>query len=261
FVDLGDLHLEELDEEPDVGAGENDLGPLGLAIDVLEERHDAIARAIVFARSLLSCGEHGLDVLALTDADDDILSALESADDPRDQFALAVLEFVVDAIALGVPHLLHDDLLRRLGGDASKALTGTLQLTEIAEILILLARRLIVLVEVEDLEAELLAGLGLEAIALRRLVADLGLLVIALRDDGHVLEKIDRAGLIIEARLELAIDTERALGRSENRLFGRLNEHFRINAFLLADLLDDCPKCETALLHERNLNGSVKAEE
>ena len=157
------------------------------------------------------CSRDGRMRLGAAEVDDDVVAALEATHDAGDELAPAVLELVEDDVALGVADALDDDLLGRLRGDAAEALALLRELEQVAELLVLLARALGVFVEVEDLEAELLAELGLEAVALGVDGADLALVVVDLLDDGHVLEEIDGAGLLVEARLELAVDAERRL--------------------------------------------------
>jgi hypothetical protein len=59
------------------------------------------------------------DRFGAAEIDHDI-AELDTLDEPVDDLADAVLEFEVLALALGVAHLLHDDLLCRLGGDAAE---------------------------------------------------------------------------------------------------------------------------------------------
>ena len=94
------------------------------------------------------------------------VAALEAAHDAGDDLALAVLELVEDVLALGVADALDDHLLGGLRGDAAEALALLLQLEQVAELAVLLPRALGVLLAVEDLEDELVAELGLEAVAL-----------------------------------------------------------------------------------------------
>ena len=90
---------------------------------------------------------------------------------PRDDLALAVLELVVDVVALGLADALVDDLLRGLRGDAAELLARVLEVDQVAELLVLLARAVVVLGAVEHLEQQLVAELGLEAGGLRLLDA------------------------------------------------------------------------------------------
>src|SRR6185312_3936216 len=169
LVDLGDLLLEQLLEQALVRAGQDDLRTARVAIDVEAVRLDRIADAIALARHLLAHRQHGL---GLADVDDE-RAALEAAHDAADDLALAVLELVVDVVALGLADALIDELLRRLRGDAAELLARVLEVDQVAELLVLLARALLVLGAIEDLEQELVAELGLEASGARLLDGDL----------------------------------------------------------------------------------------
>ncbi len=110
---------------------------------------------------------------------------------------------------------------------------------QLAELLVLLLRLVGVFRHVEDLEAELLAGLGLEPVALGVVDADLALLVLHRVGDRHVLKEIDGTGLVVVAGLELTGHAEGSLRRRENRLLHRLDQDLGIDPLLLTDLLDD----------------------
>src|SRR5262249_51150885 len=106
--DLGHLGLEELLHEARIGAREDDLRPGTLAVDLFDVGDDAIARAVRLARRLLAVRQHGLGP---PEVDDDVVAALEAADDPADELALAVLVLVVDEVPLGVAQALDEHLL------------------------------------------------------------------------------------------------------------------------------------------------------
>src|SRR4029077_3745864 len=128
LVDLGDLHLEQLLEEALVRARQDDLRAARALVDVDDERHDAVARAVRLTRHLVAHGQHGLGAAQV----DDDVAALEPPHDARDELALAVLVLVEDVLALGLADALHDHLLGRLRGDASEALPGAVELEELA---------------------------------------------------------------------------------------------------------------------------------
>jgi hypothetical protein len=90
----------------------------------------------------------------------------------------------------------------------------------------------------EDLEAELLAELRLEALRLGVFERDLALVVRDVVDDGHELEEVDLAGLLVEVRLELAVRSEDALGGLEDRFLDRLHETSAVDPLLLRDHVD-----------------------
>ena len=236
FVDLGDLGLEELVDEARIGAREDDLRAAGLAVDVLHVGDDAIAGTVGLARRLLAERQ---DALGATEVDDDVVALLEAPDDAADELALAVLVLVEDDVALGVAHALEEHLLGGLGGDAAELAARLLELEQIAELLVLLGGLLRVVRVPEDLEAELLAELGLEpapsgrprarsrARARRRIV-----------DHGHVLEEVDLPGVLVEAGLELAVRAEGALRGLEDGCLDRLDQDLLVDALVLGDHFD-----------------------
>src|SRR6185369_10905590 len=116
------LLAEELDQEVRVRATQNDLRALGGEIDVVDVGPNAIALAIALARDLLALGK---DRVGAAEIDDDVL-LLESLHDAREDLALAVLELVVDELALGVAHLLDDVLLGGLRRDPPEHLARQL---------------------------------------------------------------------------------------------------------------------------------------
>jgi hypothetical protein len=69
-----------------------------------------------FARDLLVAADHAFGA---AEVDDDV-AVFDALDDAVDDLADAVLEFLVLALALGFAHLLQDDLLGRLRGDAAQ---------------------------------------------------------------------------------------------------------------------------------------------
>src|SRR4030095_4249704 len=79
-------------------------------------RANAIADADHLARDLLVAAD---DALGAAEGDDDV-AKFDALDDAGDDFAGAVLELFMLALALGVADLLEDDLLGGLGGDAAE---------------------------------------------------------------------------------------------------------------------------------------------
>ncbi len=61
-------------------------------------------------------GKYGLRLAEV----DHVVALLDPLDHAGDDLALLVLVLVVDDVALGVPHLLHDDLFGRLGRDPAE---------------------------------------------------------------------------------------------------------------------------------------------
>ena len=182
------------------------------------------------------------------EVDDEVVALLEPADDALDELTLAVLELVEDEVPLLVAHALDEHLLGRLRGDAAEGLARLLHAQDVAELLVLLGGLLGVRRVPEDLEAELLAHLRLEAEALRVLDRDLAVVVGHVVDHGHVLEEVDLAGVLVEARLELAVRAEHALRRLEDGLFDRLHEARLVDPLVLRDHLDRLEEGEVSAL-------------
>src|SRR5207248_7896934 len=151
------------------GAAQDDLRTLRLAQHVEDEGLHPVPGTVALARGLLADGKHRLGPAKV----DDDVSALEAQDDAAHDLALAILVVVEDVLALGVAGALDDDLLRRLRGDAPEALAIRLKAEDVAVALVLDARLLLVLRAVEDLEEQLVADLGLDALLARILDGDL----------------------------------------------------------------------------------------
>jgi hypothetical protein len=115
-VNFGHFLREQLLHEVRVRAAEEDLRPARLARDVEDDRAGAVADAQHFARDLLVAADHALGAAEV----DDHVAELDALDDAGDDLADAVLELLMLALALGVAHLLEDDLLGGLGGDAAE---------------------------------------------------------------------------------------------------------------------------------------------
>ena len=91
-------------------------GPALLAAHVVDVGADAVAVAHVLARDHLVAAD---DALGAAEIDDDV-AVFDALDGAVDDLADAVLVLVVLALALGLAHLLHDDLLGVLRGDAAE---------------------------------------------------------------------------------------------------------------------------------------------
>ena len=115
-VNLRHFLSEQLLHEFGVGARQEDLRAAGFAADAQDQRADAVADADHLARDLLVAAD---DALGAAEVDDDV-AELDALDDAGDDFAGAVLELFILALALGVADLLEDDLLGGLGGDAAE---------------------------------------------------------------------------------------------------------------------------------------------
>src|SRR5437588_210576 len=118
-VDLPHFHLEELDQETRVGTREHHLRPLRLRVHVDDHGLDAVALGVALRARLLRPRD---DPLGLAVEVDDHVAALEALHVAVLDLADLVLELVVDLLALGLAHLLVEDLLGRLRGDAPEVL-------------------------------------------------------------------------------------------------------------------------------------------
>jgi len=203
-------------------------------LDVEDVGLDAVAGAVALAVRLLAERQ---DRLGAAEVDDDV-AALEPPRDARDELALPVLVLVVDHVALRLADALQDDLLRGLRGDAPEGPAVGLEVQEVAVALVLLASPIAVLVAIEDLEAELVADLGLRIDHPALIDGDLRIGVLDLVDDGHVLEELDLADLLVELRLDLAMGAEHLLcGRLDGGL-QRFDQDLALDALVFADLVD-----------------------
>src|SRR5258705_401579 len=145
-VDLGHLHLEELDEQGRIRAADHDLRALGRLQDLDDGHAHAVARLVGLGPALLLAREQRLRA---PDVDHEVAHLL-ALDDAVDHLAHAAGVLGEDVVALRLPDLLEDDLLRGLGRDAAEDV-GRLR------------------------KLDLLADLGLGDELLRLFEADLGL--------------------------------------------------------------------------------------
>ncbi len=115
-IDFRHFLGEQLGHELRMGARQEDLRAAHLLAHVVDVGAHALALAEALARQQLVAAQ---DRLGAAEIDDDV-AELDALDEAVDDLADAVLELVELALALGVAHLLHDDLLRRLRGDAAE---------------------------------------------------------------------------------------------------------------------------------------------
>ena len=115
-VNLRHFALEEALHQLRNGTGDDHLGALGGAIDALQHDAHALADGELLQARLLALGHPGF---GFAQVEDDVLQ-LEPLDGGVQHFAQAVGVFLVDGIPLGFAHLLEDDLLGHLGGDAAQ---------------------------------------------------------------------------------------------------------------------------------------------
>src|SRR5262249_34971370 len=101
-VDFRHFHLEEPDQEPRVRTREDELRPLRILVDVVEDRADALALPIPLRAGLLVARN---DRLGLAEVDDHV-AALEALHGPVHELAELREVLVVDVVALGLANLL-----------------------------------------------------------------------------------------------------------------------------------------------------------
>src|SRR5262249_50779748 len=121
-VDLRHLHLEQPADEIGMGAGDDQLRPPLVAVDLDQEHLDPLTGSVALGRHLLADGHDRLGLAQL----DDHRPRVRTLDDAVQHLALAVGEFLVDAVPLVVADLLENDLLGGLGGDAAEIVGGSL---------------------------------------------------------------------------------------------------------------------------------------
>ncbi len=113
-VDLGDLHLHEPHQELGRRPRQDDLRPLGVAVDVDEDAADPLALRVPLGAGLVLARD---DRLGPSEVDDHV-AALEALHRAGDELAHLRRVLVVDVVPLGLADLLVEDLLGALGGDA-----------------------------------------------------------------------------------------------------------------------------------------------
>ena len=118
LTDFRHFELEQLDQELRRSARQEQLRAALLGAHVLQERLDPILGANRFARNHLIARDEAFGVAAQID---EHAVAIDALDDAGHQRADAALVFVDDLRTLGLAHLLHDDLLGGLRGDASES--------------------------------------------------------------------------------------------------------------------------------------------
>ena len=112
-VDFGNLGLEQTDQEAGIAPGDHDLGTLGEAVHLDDDRPHPIPHAVFLGAGLLVVREHGLGP---ADVQHDVAPFVAPHDsvDHLSDLARVLLE---DVLPLRFPNFLENDLLGRLGGD------------------------------------------------------------------------------------------------------------------------------------------------
>ncbi len=118
FRHLGHLTVEELDQEMRMSPAQDDLRTLADLLHVEHVGADPIPLAINLLGNLLLGRQHRLGLPYVHDHP----RFVDPLHDAMDDLALAPPELLVDHFALGIFHLLNDDLLGRLSCDAPQGL-------------------------------------------------------------------------------------------------------------------------------------------
>ena len=130
LFDLRHLVFEKALDEPGRRAGDDDLRAPARVLDALDVYFQLLVQLVFFPGDLILRHQHALD-LPRPDLHVDGL-VLDPADDGGQKFALLVLVLVHRVRALDLPELLHDDLFRRLRGDAAEILGDDLLAQNVA---------------------------------------------------------------------------------------------------------------------------------
>ena len=206
-----------------MGARQEDLRAFDLAADLVEVSAHAIVRLEVFARDTVIAPNDAFGAAEINDHVP-ILNALHNA---VDNLAFAILVFIELALALGIAHFLHDDLFRRLRGDAAK----------------IEGRKLFL-----DLVAKLEAGIHFLRIFQRNLLR--GILNLVVRDNGLDPPQALLAGLVVDDRADIVLLAVAGLGGFFDRFLHRLNDDGAVDGFFFCDrfcdLHDFQPVCGNA---------------
>ena len=198
-----------------MGAREEDLRPARLAPHVVDVGADAVAVAEHLARQHFVAPH---DRLAASEIDDDV-AVFDPLDDAVDDVADAVLEFLILPVALGLAHLLHDDLLRRLGGDAA-------------------------VFERRQRLGDVVADLGRRITPARILDADVDRVVLDLVDDEQEARQPHLAGLGIDLGAHLGLAAVARAGRLLDGVLHGGDDDAAIDRFLARDRVGDLQQFE-----------------
>ncbi len=115
-VDLRDFRLEEIRNQLRRGAGDDDLRSLGGAIHLEQHHAHALADGELLQPRLFALGAAGFGLAQVVDH----VLAFDALHGGVQHFLLAMGVLLEDRVALGFTHLLEDDLLGQLRGDAAQ---------------------------------------------------------------------------------------------------------------------------------------------
>ena len=128
-INFGNFLREQFLHEIRMCAAQKDLRAAIFALHLHDERTDAITTAHNFARDLLVAADNTFCPAKI----DDNMAKLDRFHHACDNFACTILELFKLALALCIAHLLKDDLLCRLGVDATKVNCGQRVDNEVAD--------------------------------------------------------------------------------------------------------------------------------
>ena len=175
-------------------------------------------RRVALGARLLLARQHRLDA---ADLDDDV-AVLEALDGAVHHLADPLVVFGEDVLALGFAHLLEDDLLGGLRGDAAEHFGRLREFHLVAEL---------------DAVGDFVAVERPVHVA-RFVERDLGRRVRHVLDHGLQREQIDLAGLGVEARLQVLAGLVVLARRGRDRFFDGGDDDIGLDAFFLGERFD-----------------------
>src|SRR5687768_9629226 len=227
---LGHLELEQLDKEVGRGPRQEELRAARLGAHLAQQRLEAVLRPHHLARDHVLPRHESFGIAAEIHVHAVAVDALYDAGNERRD---AVLVLVHDLGALGFAHLLHDDLLGRLGGDAAEGDRFHRHLDEAAD----LGLRVHVLRIVE-------AQFALGELELGRVVGE----------DLPATERAVFAGLPVDLDPHVDVVAVLAPRRGRERGLERLEDDLARDALLVGDGLDDF---QDLLVHDQPTNRAL----
>src|SRR6185437_1825183 len=209
IVNFGHFHFKKALHQGGIGARDDDLRPLRGAIHGANGDTQAITDVVGLEAGLLALGQPGFGSAEVHDK----VRAFGALHDAIEHLADAGVVFVVDRVALGLAHLLQNNLLRGLRGDSAQH-SGGLGLGNFRADF--------------DLRT-LLAGFGE-----RNFMEGIGRFFDHLADRKHV----HLAGFRIELGAQVFFGAVILARRDDHRVFDCGDDHIRFDVLLPADLLD-----------------------
>ena len=217
-----------------MGAGEEDLRAAGLAPDVIDIGADAVAGPEHLARDQFVAPHDRFARAGAAEIDHDV-AVFDPLDLAVDDVADAILVDVILLVALRLADLLHQHLLRRLGGDAP-------------------------VVERRQGFGDPVADLGRGVLLLRLGERHLRRFVLDLVDDEQEPREPDLAGFRVDLRADLGLlAVARARGLLHRVLHRRQNDR-SVDRFLPRDRIDDLQQFKSVGANGHGLFSFVRPE-